>query len=171
MKALFRIGLVCGVIAIAALAAVNHVASAKTAKAACTAGTRYDGTIRYTTWCGPARVSLKVGPTTYLMKGGNCALEHNGPFKWVIHVGTSTYGGKPKYNYVQLDVKSDQPGTSNRAGLTYQVKATGHYGNLANAVVTLNAGLKSGTFKGKGKENGGGGWKPRKRNISGSFHC
>ena len=167
MKVLFRIGLVCCGVAIAALAAVTHAS----ARAACTEGVRYDGVIRYTTYCGPARVTLKIGPTTYSFKGGHCATEHNGPFKWDIHVGTSTYNGKPKYYYFQLDAKSDQPGTSSGGGMTYQLKANGHYGNLANAIVTLKPGLKSGTFKGKDKEQGGGGWKPKKRNISGSFHC
>ena len=160
MKNLFRIGLACGVV-LAALVAANF-ASARSAHAACTPGSVYKGLATYTTYCGPAKVTFKVGKAKYTFKGGTCAVEHNGPFKFGVHIGTSTYGvPTAKYNYFQLDAQSDQPGNSKGGGVTWQLKSTGKSGLLRRAKVTLFNGLKGGSFTGGSK----------KTPVTGTFHC
>jgi hypothetical protein len=66
----------------------------------------------------------------------------------------------PKYDYFQLDVQSQSPGTSQNGGLTYQTH-TGKKGQYSNSQVTLNSGLKSGYFKAGTK----------KHPVTGTFHC
>ncbi len=160
MKVLFRFGIVGALALAAALAAVN-LASARTSHSACHPGTRYVGIATYTTYCGPAKVSFKVGKAKYSFKGGSCAAEHNGPFLFGVHIGTSTYGvPKSKYNYFQLDAKSNQAGNSKGGGVTWQLRS-GKEGLLRRAKVTLFSGLKGGSFTGGSK----------KTPVSGTFHC
>jgi hypothetical protein len=160
MKVLFRIGLVCGLALVAVLAAANH-ASARTARAACTPGSKYVGFATYTTYCGPAHVSFKIGSKKYSVKGGTCAQEHNGPFKFGVHIGTQTTGvPKSKYDYFQLDAQSSSPGTFKNTGVTWQFK-TGSEGYLRRAKVVLYNGMKKGSFSGKYK----------KIPVTGTFYC
>ena len=157
MKYLFRIGIACGLASLAVLGAATHAS----ARAACTPGTKVIGIATYTQWCGSARVAYKVDGVAHSIKGGKCALEHNGPYKFVVHVGRSTTGvPKSKYNYFQLDAQSSSPGTSHNGGVIWQL-STGKSGQFSNATVTLASGLKSGTFKGG----------TRKHPVTGSFHC
>jgi hypothetical protein len=158
MKGLFRIACVLGVVAaVAALAGVNHAS----ARVACNPGTTYSGVATYTQYCGPAKASVTVNGKKAKFANGSCSKVHNGPFKFSVHVGKSTYGvPKPKYNYFQLDAQSDQPGTSKNGGVTYQL-SNGKKGQYANAKVTLNGGLKSGYFKAGSK----------KHPVTGTFHC
>jgi hypothetical protein len=145
-----------GVAAAALAAAALGTGSAQSA-ASCTAGVTKVGGSPARTFCGPAKATVKLGSATVSYRGGACSKSS---FGWTVNIGTVVIGtAKKKPEYFGITVKA-KAGTQSNSAVAV-VHSNKSYAVLGT--VTLNAGLRSGTFSGKVFGS------PAK--IAGSFHC
>jgi hypothetical protein len=125
--------------------------------ATCTPATKTIAGTSARTFCGPARATVKLNGKTVAYKGGSCSTSI-GLFS--LNIGTVVLGtvkNAPEYLGVTATGK---PGSHSR-----QTIAVVHAGASRAVIgtVTLEPGLKSGTFTGKAFGS--------KATISGSFTC
>jgi hypothetical protein len=125
--------------------------------AACVPGVKKIKGVSARTFCGPARATVKMDGKTISYKGGECS-KSIGLF--AVNIGTVVLGNlknKPEYLGVTAKAKA---GVQSRQGIAVV------HADKSQAIigtVTIKAGLRGGTFSGKGFGSS--------RVISGSFTC
>jgi len=152
--------------------ALATAASGAPARNACTAGESTIGGVKYETFCGPAKASVKTGGKTLTFTNGACVTTSS---YFTINVGATQLlaTGKPVKAYFGLDV-GKVPGGEEFGGRaaggdgTYAnvpvsfVSSTGTKYLALGATVKLTNGRKDGSFSGKLLTGG---------SASGTFSC
>jgi len=164
--------LLIGLAATAVALVSASVAASASARAGCTAGESTIGGVKYETFCGPAKATVKTGGKTLSFSNGACVMTGS---YFTINVGATQLlaTAKPVKPYFGLDV-GKVPGGAEFGGRA--AGGDGTYGNVPvsfvsnsgvkylvlGATVKLTNGRKAGSFSGKLLAGG---------TASGTFSC
>ena len=125
-----------------------------------------------TAYCGPAKVTIELGPRRLVITHGNCqrGKTQSGSAYYSVYIGTVADLPAAGYNYFQLDVLP-APGAGTYTGKSVSIQfAIGANNYLLDAVgghaqAVLSPGLRGGRFSGKLTAATSG------RAVSGSWSC
>jgi hypothetical protein len=96
-------------------------------------------------FCGPARATVKAAGKTFTFANGTCTLS-GGYFN--VNLGSITLPpAKPRFTYLGIDVKPPHAGTYSNQIVSWQEPGRGY--SVVGGTVTVNAGLKGGSFSGQ----------------------
>ncbi len=118
------------------------------------------GGVRAHVFCGPAKVTVRVGGKTSVIRNGRCSRVAGSFF---VNIGTQLSPSSPKYSYFGLVVNATRPGTYRTGLVTFNLGTAAHGLSGRGEKVTLKSGLRGGSFLGIDLDT----LKP----ISGSFSC